>query len=245
MKLRLSVEILSLAILELVLGGMGQARAGTLDTVNWAPDSTVDGTGTGTLAGSISVTYSTGIGFNAGVTFTEHWASYLGTAGATSGAVTNELGGVLGGGPNGTPQQITFSSSVTQPILLVNFLGGPSGVFAHDVFNFGSNSFTLLSSHNATASGNMVSGTSLDTDTADDGFGIQFTGTFGPLNPLQFTYTSDGLGGNGLQSVAFTIGASQVPEPAALTLLAIGIACVAGYGWRRRLGTAWIRKAAQ
>ena len=32
----------------------------------------------------------------------------------------------------------------------------------------------------------------------------------------------------------FTSGASAVPEPATMTMLGIGVASLAGYGWRRR-----------
>lgn len=229
-------RILSGLAILLLWAAPGIARADILDTVNWAPDSSVDGTGTGVLAGTNTVTYTTAVGFNAGETFPLDWASYLGTAGATGGSVTYQSGGALGGASNGTPQTITFSSSVAQPVLLVNYLGGPPGVYAADVFDFGSNSFSLLSSYNAVAVGNVVSATTATTDTANDGFGIQFFGTFGPGNPLQFTYTSDGQGPDGLQTVSFTVGIPvPVPEPDSLTLLlGSSVLCAGGYAWRRR-----------
>ena len=212
------------------------AEASTLDTVNWAPDSTVDGTGSGTLAGTIAVTYTTGVGFNAGLTYPQDWANPLtdqGTAGATGGAVTYSLGGVLGGG-DGTPQTITFSAPVVEPTLLINYLGGQA-TYAADVFNFGSNTFSLLSANNAVAAGNTVSATTATTDLASDGFGIKFDGTFGPSNPLTFIYSSNGAGGNGLQSVQFTVGIPLVtPEPSGLGLLALGACGLAALARRRR-----------
>src|SRR6185295_10105679 len=103
-----------------------------------------------------------------------------GTGGATGGSVTFKTGGVLGGAGGGTTETITFGATVVNPVLLINFLGGPpNAAFVADAFDFGINSFTLLSSFNATASGNTVSSTTSVTDSADDGFGIQFNGTFG------------------------------------------------------------------
>jgi hypothetical protein len=226
-----SALVLSCGIL---LAAANASMAVTLDTVNWAADTTVDGTGTGVLGGSNTVSYTTAVGFNAGTeSINNLWATNLGTAAATGGSVSFQTGGILGGaaattGP-GTTQTITFSSTVVKPILLVDFLGGPgttTGVFANDSFNFGTNGFTLLSSHNATASGNIVSSTTAVTDSADDGFGIQFAGTFGPGAPLQFIYTSDGRGANGLQTVAFTVGVA-VPEPASIGILLSGIIGIA------------------
>ncbi len=217
--------------------GPGIAWASSLDTVNWAPDITVDGTGTGVLAATNTVTYTTAVGFNAGVTYPEDWANpvtFLGTAGATGGAITYPSGGVLGGAASpGTLQTITFSAPVVQPTLLVAYLGGQS-TYAADTFDFGANSFTLLSNHNALAVGNVVSGTVLDTDLSSDGFGIRFSGTFGPGTPLQFNYTSNGAGGNGLQSVAFTIGIPLVPEPSSFVLCGLGAAGLFIAARRRR-----------
>ncbi len=221
----LSKTLLKLAI-PFVLSAPLIARASVLDTVNWAPDTSIDGTGTGVLGGTTTVTYSTAVGFNAGVSYPENWASYLGTAAATGGSVTYQSGGVLGGASpsvGGTTETITFSSTVTNPILLVAFLGG-QGTYAADTFNFGPNSYTLLSSFDATSSAPVVSGTTADTDIADDGFGIQFQGTYGPGNPLVFNYSSDPTNGlafdDGLQSVAFTVGVplSTIPEPSTLTV---------------------------
>jgi hypothetical protein len=232
--MRTFVSVLSAFLL---WGAMGQARAGILNTVNWAPDNSVDGTGTGVLVGTNTVTYTTAIGFNAGETFPNRmWATSLGTAGATGGGVTFDSGGALGGSKSGTTEKITFSSAIANPVLLVDFLGGNGHTSEKDTFDFGSNSFALLSSHNAVAVGNVVSST-MAHDTIDDGFGIQFAGAFGPGNPLQFTYTSDGRGPDGLQTVGFTIGVAPtaaVPEPCSLVLCGIGGLSLLAARWRRR-----------
>jgi hypothetical protein len=224
-----SASALSCGIL---LVAASASMAVTLDTVNWAADTKVDGMGTGMLGGSNTVSYFTTVGFNAGEeSINNLWATNLGTAAATGGSVSFQTGGILGGPVSAAPatQVITFSSTVVKPILLVDFLGGPGatgGVFANDSFDFGTNGFTVLSSHNATALGNIVSSTTAVTDSADDGFGIQFVGTFGSKTPLQFRYTSDGLGSDALQTVAFTVGV-PVPEPTSASVLLSGIIGVA------------------
>jgi hypothetical protein len=59
-------------------------------------------------------------------------------------------------------------------------------------------------------------------DEFNEGSGLNF-----PTNSTGGSY-----GDNGLLVVDFSI--ADVPEPATLTLLAVGIAGMAGYGWRRR-----------
>ena len=110
--------------------GPAPAGGGVIDTVNWAPDSALDGSGTGTLAGgSIIVTYTTltfGEG-NAGTTIDDDWDASLATAAATGSGVTNKTGAVLGASAShaGTTQTVDFSAPVTDPILFVNFTEEP------------------------------------------------------------------------------------------------------------------------
>jgi hypothetical protein len=56
------------------------------------------------------------------------------------------------------------------------------------------------------------------------------------LTPGTYVYTW----GTGAHADSFTvqIGPTAAPEPASLTLLGIGVASLAGYGWRRRRATA-------
>jgi hypothetical protein len=114
----------------------------------------------------LTVTYTSAIGYNARVWVFENWAAYQGTGAATGGSVNNESGGVLGGGPSIQTQTktITFSQTIIEPILLVNYLGGPPDLYAGDTFNFGTNLFTVLSSHNVTFAGSVISSNTLVTE---------------------------------------------------------------------------------
>jgi hypothetical protein len=90
----------------------------------------------------------------------------------------------------------------------------------------------VLSEFNATQTGNIMAATPLVTDSADDGYAIQFSGTFGPSNSLSFTYTSDGLGEDGLQSVAFTVGTPSASAPdsgESVLLFGLGLAALVLY----------------
>ena len=211
-----------LALLALPAG----ARAGLLDTVNWAPDTTVDGTGTGTL-GAATVTYTTVIGFNAGETFTFTWPTDLGTNAVAGMGVTNLTGGVFGASTTPFLQTITFSSAIVNPILLVNFLE------PGDVFDFTGNSVTLLDSFNATLLAGVVSAGAGASDSSNDGFALQFNGTFGPGTPINFLFTAPGNHG-GLDSVGFTVGITAVPEPSSLALLGFGAASLVGWRMRKK-----------
>jgi hypothetical protein len=63
----------------------------------------------------------------------------------------------------------------------------------------------------------------------EQSYTVQGTGT----DTLMF-YGGDGPGYLSLDDVSVVAAGSAVPEPASFTLLALGIASIAGYGWRRR-----------
>ena len=224
----------NITLVALLVLGASQAHAQSVDTVAWTPDSTADGTGAGTLAnGSIFVTYTTAVGAagNSGITYPVNWNTSLATAGAVGSGVTHFTGGVLGELASAQTQTITFSATVTNPLLLVNYTDAPS------TYNFGAIPIAFLSSHNAQLSGGIVTFTGSN-DSVDDGFAARLTGVFGPANPLVFQSTST-VGA----SQAFTIGqnivASSTPEPGAYAFMAgLGIA---GAGFLRRRKTS--RKA--
>jgi hypothetical protein len=196
------------------------AQAGTIDTVNWAADSTVDGAGTGTLAGgAITVTYSTIIFGNAGTMIAENWDTSLATSGYAGGGVTNNSGGVLGTTSPLSPytESIQFSAAVANPVLLVNFGDNTTS------FDFGSAPVTLLASHNASLSGDIVTFSGA-TNSANDGFALQLNGTYGPGSPLNFNYSTTRTGDIKFDSAGFTIAeSSPAPEPATMWTLGLGL----------------------
>jgi len=218
----------NITLVALLVLGASQAHAQSVDTVAWVPDSSADGIGTGTLAGgSIAVGYTTAVGAgNSGTTYPVNWNTSLATAGGVGTGVTHFTGGVIGELASAQTQTITFSATVTNPLLLVNYTDAPS------TYNFGAIPIAFLSSHNAQLSGGIVTFTGSN-DSVDDGFAARLTGVFGPSNPLVFQSTST----TGA-SQAFTVGQNIVvatPEPGAYAFMAgLGIA---GAGFLRRRKT--------
>ncbi len=218
-------------IIALALLMMGTpVRAGILlDTVNWAPDTLADGTGTGTLnGGAITVTYTTAAAvLNAGMTLPQNWPASAGSSAVSS--VTNTTGGVFGTTLGGTPvaQTIQFSSAVTNPYLLVNFTDAASSM------NFGLLPISFLSSNNAQLAAGTVTFVG-STNSFDNGFAAQITGTFGPGSPIAFTYSTT----DSLNTAAFTVGlapttSAPIPEPATLGMA--GAAVLFGLvAWQRK-----------
>jgi hypothetical protein len=211
-----------IAAVGLALGVLAcDARAVFVDTVDWAPDGTVDGTGTGTL-GAVTVTYTTVVGGNAGISFAVDWNNSLPTNDAVGTGVTNQEAGVLGTLGVAALQIISFSGAVTDPILYVNFVDDGTSI------DLAGLSFTELDANNASFSGSVYTFAGAVNST-NDGFAVLLSGTFGPGTPVTFTYTTP----NAVDTVGFTVGTS-VPEPGSVALLGIGGLGLLGYGWRRR-----------
>jgi len=198
----------------------GAAHGGTIDTVNWAADSTADGTGTGTLAGgTITVTYLSIVISSAGTTIAEDWDTSLATAAYAGGGVTNNSGGVLGTTSPLSPvtETIEFSALIANPVLLVNFGDNTTS------FDFGADSVSLLAGNHASLTGDIVTFSGA-TNSANDGFALEINGTFGPSSPLTFNYSTTRTGDIKFDTAAFTVGeSSSVPEPATLWTLGFGL----------------------
>lgn len=216
-------------MMKLILGTLvitccTMAHAGVVST-SWTADTAVDGTGTGTL-GSRTVTYTTVNGYgNAGITIGNNWDTSLATA--ASGPYSSQTAGVLGSltdfGP--TTQTISFSASITNPLLLVNFSDATS------TMDFGGLTLSFLTSNNAQLTGNTIDFTG-STNSSDDGFVAQINGTFGPGSDLTFIYGTSAS----FDSVAFSIAESGrqsagTPEPATLALT---LACLTALVFARR-----------
>ena len=92
--MRKAMSTLLLAVASGLVPTVG--TAGVVDTVNWAPDASEDGTSAGTLAGgTIAVTDTTSVGgpINAGEVFGgREWSMGLGTAAAAPDGTTFDTG---------------------------------------------------------------------------------------------------------------------------------------------------------
>jgi hypothetical protein len=211
------------------------AGASMIDTTTWNPETNRDGTGVGILDG-ITVTYTTantgptgsGTNRNAGYTVVAglNWNTNTvtspipcSTCSDTSAALLGTEIGVGAAAPSGQAQSIHFSAPVFNPYLFVVF-GDPGSSM-----DFGATTLTLLSSNNATLSGNIVTFGSGATNTAGDGFVARFSGSFENIafqfirQPQTTQPPSDTFNG-----VTFTVGVDgAVPEPASLGLGLAGI----------------------
>ena len=191
-----------------------------LDSVNWtgtvsSRSSSISGSW---IYGNVGI--STFSGANAGAVFSYNIAD----SGLTTGYQfsVNEFV-ALGVRSNWTTTQtITFAQQVVNPFVFVNYVDWDTS------FNFGSNNFTLLGSHNVTRNGQsiVVSSGVLDADT--DGFLVRFNGTFGPSVALAFNTTSTR---SSTQSFGLQVA---VPEPSTYGLALGGLALAVAVAARRR-----------
>ena len=226
MRIRTSAFI-AVASISMVLSGA--ARGGSaLDTVNWVPSVSGNGQGTGTLAnGTITVNYFSVAAGNSGNTIPDNFATSPATASAVPNGLTHATAGVVGATTTAPElEQIYFSSTVTNPTLLVNF----TDTTAKWVFQ--GMTITLLSSNNAQVTAGVLVNFAGSSKSSNDGFAAIVNGTFGPATPISFFETTTAPGG--FDSQAFTIGIASVPEPASIVSGSLATLMVLGYAWRRR-----------
>lgn len=177
---------------------------------------------TGNLSG-VTVTYSGGFAGGQFTPGTDYWAPYGAYTQGGLTAPTNTDFILLVGPVTGT---ITFSAPVLNPYFALISVGEPNQSITYD---FGPNAFTVLSNNNSSCAywgcGSYI--TSGNTLTGSEFSGtIQFLGTF-----TSISFTTDPTE----NWHGFTVGADGVvPEPATMSLLAIGLVAMAAAGRRRR-----------
>ena len=197
-----------------------------LISVDWNADGSTDGVAAGTL-GPLGVTFTSTNGpSNGGATFGTNWQTNLGT---------NQTPGINGpnfvseavaldwnGGAAGSATFTFTGGTVTDPILLFNFLDATT-----ETFDFSDLlTLTLLDQNPGSsvtiAAGNVVTTNGAHNNTANDGFALQLTGTFSSI-----TFATNTNSDETFNSVGITVA---VPEPSAVpeggataALLAFGL----------------------
>jgi hypothetical protein len=213
-----------LAALSLLLGGVGQAKAGMVSWNTWTSDST----GSMTVGSTpITVTFSTS-NYHADVA---NYPSKTSASTYADGVVKNapaSSNGImqLDGGTSAL-NTLSFSTPLMNPVLAIWSLGA-AGITASFVFD--ATPVFIAGGPNAeyggsaiTVSGNTVSG-------AEGNGTVEFLGTYSSItwtNPqFEFWY--------GFNVGAQAVPPASVPEPSTFTLLGLGCLGLFGYGWRRR-----------
>jgi hypothetical protein len=202
-----------LAVVALLLGGVGQAKADSYSvSTGWSQSMTVQGfdTSMGTLTSvSIQITGSDALD----VIF----VNQSGTNTANGTAVLNST--VFAFGPDSPSTEATASATLSQSFSLAPH--GTDDFSGNETLSGSSVSvpFSHLSSYE-TATVPLSGAVSHATDFLGDPVSIH-SSSARPSATVTLTYT-------------FTPNTPATPEPAALTLLGIGAAGLLGYGWRQR-----------
>ena len=197
----------------LVLVAVSFAKAQTsLISAQWTPPGSVPTTsGSGTLLIGNTIGLTTAAIGNAGAVFNWDWSALPFANGLTLNNTTNSGIAIAVGGNSTATQTLTFSSAISSPYLWFNYIDQNTS------FSFGSYDWTLLSANGAARSGNSVNVTASASNLADSGFLVRINQDFGPSSSLTFNYISTSLA----STSGFTV--ATVPEPSALSLLAVGL----------------------
>lgn len=209
------------AFATVLVAGSLSSQAATV-AVNWDPDTTQDGDGTGTISSGnfvSTVTLDSGDGaLNGGITLDVDWSTSLATDGAQTINSNAMVIDTLAAGATNTGT-ITFSQAVTDPIFLVAYFD-PNATFR--ILGVSQASTTLLDANNAQYDSAVTADTAIiplgtPVNSINDGFALRLNGTY---SQITIQYSRSGV----TDSVAFGIqaNADTVPEPVAgsLALLA-------------------------
>lgn len=177
-----------------------KAAIADVDSVDWTAINAT--TASGTIS-SINVSLTTENYVNSGQVFTGTWTNIAKNLGTVSSTEAMSLGYQDQGT---STQTVTFSSTVTNPYLMFNYLDDAK----FDFTNSSASSINLINTESAggatmSLSGNVVtvSGTA---DSSTEGFVIQLIGTYNNSNPVSFTIQDTGSADSTDESVGFTIG---------------------------------------
>jgi hypothetical protein len=141
---------------------------------------------------------------------------------ASSYQTTSTSAVAIGYATGNSSQYITFSQPISGVSLWFNFIDNGT------VFDFRSLNWTFVAGNRATRSGNTVISTG--TNSQNDGFLINVSGSFGPSTGLSFITTHTGSG----DTAGFTLGApapAGVPEPGQFAASMLLLAGIGGYAW--------------
>ena len=213
-----TVSVGAISFVALALAAPSQAE--TITWTNWSSVTAGNpGSGSGTIAGGVTVTYA-GQTIGRSTNYPSWTPAGTFSGGTVGNAPPQNFNAVaLTGGTTAT-NTLTFSTAVTDPVFAIWSLGAPS---VPATFNFTSaEPFTLQAGGTSAEYGGSSITVSRDIVSGREGNGvIQFNGTFTQLtwtNPSAENYYVLTVG------IAGTAPPTGVPEPATLAICGAGLA---------------------